>query len=94
MSIRFQTLLHKAQAALNRGTIESTNAALGILAETSRLDLSDGEQALVDSRTAEAEKALAGLEAAQTEAESQADEKEAVEAEGQEPEEAATPPAS
>ena len=83
VGMRVQVLVHKAQAAMQRRTIESVQLALAFLEEAADLDLSEGEAALVDQRTAEAEKLMADLEAAQAEAERQAAEEAALAAEAQ-----------
>ncbi len=78
VGMRLQVLVHKAQAAMQRRTIESTQTALVFLKEAADLDLSEGEAGLVKQRTAEAEKLLADLEADQAEAERQAAEEAAL----------------
>ncbi|MDJ0988916.1 MAG: hypothetical protein QNI85_02815 [Desulfobacterales bacterium] len=83
VGMRVQVLVHKAQAAMQRRTIEGVQVALAFLEEAADLDLSEGEAALVDQRTAEAEKLMADLEAAQAEAERQAAEEAALAAEAQ-----------
>ncbi len=83
VGMRLQVLVHKAQAAMQRRTIESAQAALVFLKEAADLDLSEGEAGLVKQRTAEAEKLLADLEAAQAEAERQAAEEAALADEAQ-----------
>ncbi|MDJ0885372.1 MAG: hypothetical protein QNJ48_14490 [Desulfobacterales bacterium] len=83
VGMRLQVLVHKAQAAMQRRTIESAQAALVFLKEAADLDLSEGETGLVKQRTAEAEKLLADLEAAQAEAERQAAEEAALADEAQ-----------
>ncbi len=83
VGMRAQILMHKAQASLQRRTIESALAAIEFLEEANRLDLSEGEVALVQERTAEAETILADLEAAKAEAERQAAEEAALAAEAE-----------
>ena len=83
VGMRAQILLHKAQASLQRRTIEGALAAIEFLEEANRLDLSEGEVALVQERTAEAETLLADLEAAKAEAERQAAEEAALAAEAE-----------
>ena len=88
VGIRAQIFVHKAQAALNRGSIESAQAALGFLNEAADLDLSAAEDEMIKRQMADAEKVLAEREAAQAEAERQAAEAAAQEAEAQKLEEA------
>ncbi len=89
VGMRSQILVHKAQAALQRRTIEGALAAIEFLKEAAQLDLSAGEEELVKGRMAEAEKALADFEAAQAEAERRAAEEAALAAEAQKLEEVA-----
>ena len=88
MSIRMQTLVHKAQAMLNRGTVESATAAIGFLEEAVQYDLSAAEAEMVQRKIEEAQAVLAEREKAQTEAEKAAAEQAALEAEAQKLEEA------
>jgi hypothetical protein len=90
VGIRSQIFIHRAQAALNRKTIEGAQAALEFLKEATYLDLSAEEQALVTRRMTEAEKTLADLEAAKAEAERQAAAEAALETDAQNLKEAAT----
>jgi hypothetical protein len=83
VGMRVQLLVHKAQAAMQRRTIEGAQAALEFLDEAAGLDPSKGEEALLQERTAEAEKLLADLEAAKAEAERQAAEEAALAAEAE-----------
>jgi len=88
MSIRMQTLVHKAQAMLNRGTVESATAAIGFLEEAVQYDLSAAEAEMVQRKIEEAQAVLAEREKAQAEAEKAAAEQAALEAEAQKLEEA------
>ena len=88
VNIRMQTLVHKAQAALNRGTVESATAAIGFLKEAAQYDLSAAEADLVQRKIEEAELVLADREKAAAEAEKAAALKAALEAEAQELKEA------
>ena len=88
VGIRMQTLIHKAQAALNRGTIESATAAIGFLKEAAQYDMSAAEADLVQRKIEEAETILADREKAKAEAEKAAAEKAALEAEALELKEA------
>ena len=83
VGMRVQLLIHRAQAAMQRRTIEGAQAALEFLDEAAGLDPSEGELALVQQRTAEAETLLADLEAAKAEAERQAAEEAALAAEAE-----------
>ena len=83
VGMRVQILVHKAQAAMQRRTIESAQAALAFLKEAADLGLSKGEEGLVRQRMAEAEKLLADLEIAKAEAERQAAEEATLAAEAQ-----------
>lgn len=95
VGIRMQTLIHKAQAAINRGTIESATSAIGFLKEAARYDLSEAEAEMVQRKIEEAEAILADREAAKAEAEKAAAEQKALDAEAQTLKEAAdnAPPA-
>nr|MDJ0668991.1 hypothetical protein [Desulfobacterales bacterium] len=88
VGIRAQIYVHRAQAALNRGTIESTQAALTFLEEATDLDLSAAEEEMIKRHIADAEKVLAEREAAKAETERRAAEESALEAEAQRLEEA------
>jgi colicin import membrane protein len=92
VSIRMQTLVQKAQAALNRGTIESAKEAIGFLKEAQHYDLSDAEAEMIQRKIDEAEAILANREMAKAEAEKAAAEKEALEAEAQSLKEASDNP--
>ena len=92
VGIRAQIFVHKAQAALNRRTIEGALAALDFLKGAADLDLSAEEEELVNRRIAEAEKVLADLEAAKAEAERQAAEEAALAAEARKLEEVSANP--
>ena len=96
MGIHMQTLVHKAQAAINRGTIESATAAIGFLKEAAQYDLSAAEAEMVQRKIEEAEAILANREMAKAEAEKAAAAKAALEAEAQDLKEASgnEPPAS
>ena len=83
VSIHMQTLIQKAQAAMNRGTVESAQEAIGFLKEAARYDLSDAEAEMVQRKIEEAEGILADRETAKAEAEKAAAEKKALEAEAQ-----------
>ena len=89
VGMRAQILVHKAQASLQRRTIEGALAAIEFLEEANRLDLSAEEEALVKRRMVDAEKMRADLEAAQAEAERRAAEEAALAAEAQKLEEIA-----
>ena len=89
VGIRVQTLVHKAQAALNRGTIESATAAIGFLKEAAQYDMSAAEADMVQRKIEDAEKVLADREKDKAAAEKAAAEKAALEAEAQELKEAA-----
>jgi len=93
MGIRMQTLVHKAQAALNRGTIESATAAIGFLKEAAQYNLSAAEAEMVQRKIEEAEAILADREQAKAEAERAAAEQAALEAEAQKLQEASENPA-
>jgi hypothetical protein len=91
-----QTLIQKAQAAMNRGTIESAENALGFLKEAAQYDLSAAEAEMVQRKIEEAEAVLADREAEKAAAEKAAAEKEALESEAQSLKEASQnkPPAA
>ncbi len=96
VGIRMHTLTHKAQAALNRGTIESATTAIGFLKEAAQYDMSAAEAELLQRKIEAAEARLADLQQAKAEAEKAAAEKAALEAEAQTLEEASAnqPPAA
>ncbi len=96
VGIRMHTLAHKAQAALNRGTIESATTAIGFLKEAAQYDMSAAEADLLQRKIEAAEARLADLQQAKAEAEKAAAEKAALEAEAQTLEEASLnqPPAA
>ena len=96
MGIHMQTLIQKAQAALNRGTIESAQEAIGFLKEAAQYDLSAAEAEMVQRKIEEAEGVLANREAAKAEAEKAAAAKEALETDAQSLKEAShnEPPAA
>ena len=96
VGIRMHTLTHKAQAALNRGTIESAATAIGFLKEAAQYDMSAAEAELLQRKIEAAEARLADLQQAKAEAEKAAAEKAALEAEAQTLEEASSnqPPAA
>ena len=83
VSIHMQTLIQKAQAAMNRGTVESAKEAIGFLKEAARYDLSDAEAEMVQRKIEEAEGVLADREMAKAAAEKAAAENKALEAEAQ-----------
>jgi hypothetical protein len=68
---------------LNRGTIESAQAALEFLEEAADLGLSAAEEEMIKRQIADAEKVLAEREAAKVEAERRAAEEAALGAEAQ-----------
>jgi len=84
VGIRVQTLVHKAQAALNRDTVESATAAVGFLKEAAQYDMSAAEADMVQRKIEEAEAILADREKAKAAAEKAAAEKAALEAEANE----------
>jgi len=96
VSIHMQTLIQKAQAAMNRGTVESAQEAIGFLKEAAGYDLSAAEAEMVQRKIEEAENILAAREAAKAQAEKAAAEKEALKAEAQSLKEASRnePPAA
>ena len=96
VGIRMQTLIHKAQAAINRGTIESATAAIGFLEEAAGYDLSAAEAEMVQRKIEEVNSILADREKAQAQAEKAAAEQAALEAEARELREASenAPPAA
>jgi hypothetical protein len=83
VGIRAQIYVHRAQAALNRGTIESAQAALEFLEEAADLGLSAAEEEMIKRHIADAEKVLSEREAAKVEAERRAAEEAALGAEAQ-----------
>jgi hypothetical protein len=83
ISLRLLTLVQKAQAALNRGTIASTQAAIGFLHEARKFDLSAAEAEMLDRKIDAAQDRLTQLEEAQAAAEQEAAAKAALEAEAQ-----------
>jgi hypothetical protein len=93
MGIRMQTLVHKSQAMLNRGTIEGAQAAIGFLEEAARYELSAAEADMVARKIEEARATLADREKAQAEAEKAAAEQAALEAEAQKLQEVSENPA-
>ncbi len=96
VSIHMQTLIQKAQAAMNRGTVESAEEAIGFLKEAARYDLSDAEAEMVQRKIEEAGGVLADREMAKAAAEKAAAETKALEAEAQSLKEASQsePPAA
>jgi hypothetical protein len=96
IGIRMQILVNKAQAALNRGTIESATAAIGFLKEAAGYDLTAAEAEMVQRKIEEANAVLADHEKAKAAAEKAAAEKAALEAEAQQLKEASAnqPPAA
>ena len=90
VGIRMHTLTHKAQAALNRGTIESATTAIGFLKEAAQYDMSAAEAELLQRKIEAAKARLADLQQAKAEAEKAAAEKAALEAEAQTLEEASS----
>ncbi len=83
VSLRMQTLVQKAQAALNRGTIESAEAAIGFLQEAAQYDLSPAEAEMIQAKIEAAEAVRAEREMARAEAEKAAAEQAALEEETQ-----------
>jgi hypothetical protein len=80
INLRLLALVQKAQAALNRGTVESTQAALGFLHEARRFDLSEAEAEMLDRKIDAAQETLTQLQEAQTAAEKEAAAQAALEA--------------
>jgi hypothetical protein len=95
ISLRMQTLVQRAQAALNRGSIASAETAIGFLQEAAQYELSPAEAEMVQRQIEAAEAVLVEREAAQAAAEKAAAEKAALEQEAQTLKEAAdsAPPA-
>ena len=89
ISLRMQTLVHKAQAALNRGTIESAEAAIEYLNEAAQYELSPAEAEMIEAKIEAAEAVRAEREMAQAEADKAAAEEAALEEEARALEEAA-----
>jgi len=83
VSLRMQTLVQKAQAALNRGTIESAEAAIGFLQQAAQYDLSPAEAEMIQAKIEAAEAVRAEREMARAEAEKAAAEQAALEEETQ-----------
>ena len=96
VSIHMQTLIQKAQAAMNRGTVESAREAIDFLKEAAQYDLSEAEAEMVRRKIEEAESVLADREMAKAAAAKAAAEKKALEAEAQSLKEASQnePPAA